>query len=59
MLIDIFRLREDLKNYYGTAMFNGFQMAIMELRTIERATDEELLQLSEKVGIDINKYQIL
>ena len=37
MQFDIERLREDLKDYYGTAMFNGFPMAMMEVDKVSRA----------------------
>lgn len=50
------RLRADLKDCYGTAMFGGFPMAVMEMKAIERADDEELLKLAEKAGMDVQKY---
>ena len=56
MEIDIRRLRRDLKDYYGTAMVNGFPMAVIDLSKIDRATDEELLELAQKQGMDLKKY---
>ena len=56
MEINTNRLRADLKDYYGTAMFGGFPMAVMEMDVVEQASDEELVKLAEKVGLDSRKY---
>lgn len=32
--IDVNHLRRDMKDYYGTAMFNGFPMAVMDLSKV-------------------------
>ncbi len=56
--IDVNRLRRDLKDYFGTAMFNGFPMAVMDLSNVERLSDSELIQLAQKNGIDLRKYII-
>lgn len=56
MEINTNRLRTDLKDYYGTVMFGGFPIAVMEVDAVERASDDELMKLAEKVGIDIQKY---
>ena len=31
MYLDIERLRNDMEDYYGIAMFSGFPMAVMDL----------------------------
>lgn len=54
--IDVNRLRRDVKDYYGTAMFNGFPMAIMDLSKVERLSDRELVELAQKNGVDLRKY---
>lgn len=54
--IDVNRLRRDMKDYYGTAMFNGFPMAIMDLSKVERLSDRELVELAQKNGVDLRKY---
>lgn len=54
--INIQKLREDLIDYYGTAMFNGFPQAMMELEEIKRASDEKLLELAINKGINLNDY---
>ena len=54
--IDVNRLRKDMKDYYGTAMFNGFPMAVMDLSKVERLSDRELVELAQKNGVDLRKY---
>lgn len=56
-LIDIDRLREDLINYYGSAM-NNFSIAMMDLVKIENASEEELISIAVKLKFDLNKYRI-
>ena len=56
--IDISRLRRDMEDYYGTAMFNGFPMAVMDLSKVERLSDQELIELAKKNGVDFRKYII-
>ena len=54
--MDIERLREDLKDYYGTAMTSGFSMAMMDLSEVEHASEEELVRKAIHNGMDISKY---
>lgn len=54
--IDIDRLRRDLKDYYGTAMFNASPMAVMDLSRIERASDTEIVEEAQKAGVDLTDY---
>ena len=54
--IDVSRLRRDMKDYYGTAIFNGFSMAVMDLSKVERMSDRELVGLAQKNGVDLRKY---
>ena len=56
MQIDINRLRNDLKDYYGTAIFSGFPMAMMEVEKVSRASEEELIRIAEKNGINLQRY---
>lgn len=55
-IIDIDQLRKDMMDDYGTAMFNDFPMAVMELSEIERASDEELLEIAQNRGVDLEEY---
>ncbi len=56
--IDVNRLRRDMKDYYGTAMFNGFPMAVVDLSRVERLSDSELVELAQKNGVNLKKYII-
>lgn len=54
--IDVDSLRRDMKDYYGTAMFNGFPMAGMDLTEAEYMSDKELVDLAQKIRVDFRKY---
>ena len=54
--IDVIRLRRDMKDYFGTAMYSGFPMAVMDLSRVERMSDRELVELAQKNGVDLRKY---
>ena len=56
--IDVSRLRRDMNDYYGTAMFNGSPMAVIDLFKVERLSDWELVELAQKNGVDLRKYII-
>ena len=55
-MIDIEKLRQDLIDYYGTALFNASPYAIVELQKIENATYEELIKIAKDNNFDLNKY---
>ena len=58
MNIDFEKLREDLKqDSYGAFFIGGFGGAIFESFDIDKASHEELLDLAEQKGININKYK--
>ena len=48
---DAQRAREALKDYYGTAMMNGFPMAVFDLAKVESMSDEEVLLVARKNGV--------
>ena len=54
--IDVERLRRDMKDYYGTAMFSASPMAVMDLSRIERASDMEIVEEAQKAGVDLTDY---
>ena len=57
MIIDVESLREDLKDYYGTAMqYNP--VAMMDLVKVEKASDEEVVNIAINNGINIYDYEI-
>ena len=55
--IDYDKLREDLIDYYGTASYNGFPMAIIELSNVENASYEELINIAIKNNFNLNNYK--
>ena len=55
--IDYEKLRADLIDYFGSAMFVGLPMAIMDLSNIETASYEELIKIAKKNKFDLTKYQ--
>ena len=58
MFIDLEQLRSDLMDDYGTAMFNGFPMAGMDLSRVENASPQELIAMAKKKGIDLSEYEV-
>jgi hypothetical protein len=56
--IDLERLREDLVDEYGTAMFNGFPPALLDLSDVESASPEELIAFALKSRVDLGKYVV-
>ena len=57
MDFDYDRLRRDLMDNYGTAMFSGFPMAVMDLSRVEKASEEELLRIASKERVNLDKYK--
>ena len=55
--LNIDKLREDLLDYYGTAMFNASPLAIIELTKIEKANNEELIEIAINNKFDLNEYK--
>lgn len=55
--IDYEKLRNDLIDYYGTASYNGFPIAIIELSNVENASYEELINIAIKNNFNLNNYK--
>lgn len=55
--MDYESLREDLKNYFGTAIYCGNPMAIIELSKVENASCDELILIAIEKGFDIENYK--
>ncbi len=59
MIIDVDKLREDMLNEdYGAFFVCGFGGALAESVEIERASDEELVEMAQRQGIDLRKYEV-
>ena len=57
MEINTDKLRKDMIDNYGTAMFNGFPMAIMDLSKVEKASEQELIRMAKNQGVNLDKYR--
>lgn len=57
MDIDISRLRDDLQDYYGAAVFSGMPMAVIELSQAETASPQELVDMAQRAGFDLGRYE--
>lgn len=55
--IDVDELRADLVNYFGTATSYN-PLAMVDLIKVEKASDEEIVQIALKNGFDIRKYEV-
>ena len=51
-------LRKDLKSYYGTAAFNGFPTAVVDLMKVERMSDQEIVEFALTKNFNLEKYKI-
>ncbi len=58
MNIDYESLRQDLIDYFGTAMTVGFGAAIIDISKVENASNEELINIAKQNGFNINDYVI-
>ena len=56
--IDVEKLREDIEEENIVAYFaGGYGAALIETMDIKRASSDELIDVAEKMGISIEKYQ--
>lgn len=56
MSIDIERLRKDLIDYLGTAFYVGYGVAVVEISEVENASVEELIEMAQKYGFNLDNY---
>ena len=56
MELDYERLREDLIDYYGSAMMYN-PMAVIELSDVENASDFKLEQIAIQNGFNLSDYE--
>ena len=55
--INILKLRKDLMDYFGTAVFNGMPNAMIELSKISNASDSQVINLALNMGFDLSEYE--
>ena len=59
MIIDVDKLRDDmLQEDLGAFFGGGFGGALVEAVDVERASDEELVEMALKQGIDLRRYEV-
>ena len=56
--IDVDKLCDYMTDYFGTAVFNSFPAAILDLSDIESMSGYELCQKAESLGIDLRDFEI-
>ena len=56
--IDVDELRDYMEDYCGTAMFNGFPAAMLDLADIEQMDGYELCEKAEEMGIDLRWFAV-
>ena len=57
MDIDVSKLRDDLEDYYGTAMCSGLPMAVIGLTQAQSASPQELVDMALRAGFDLGRYE--
>lgn len=55
--MNINKLRQDLLDYYGTAM-ELFPQVVVDLSQIENATTEQLISIALNINVDLSSYEI-
>lgn len=59
MVIDVEKLRKDmLDDCYGAYFVGDFGGALAESCDVENASDEELVEMALRQGIDLSKYEV-
>ncbi len=57
--IDVDQLRNDMRDEcMGAAFGGGFGGAFVEAMDIDRATDEQVVEMAQSKGINLFKYQV-
>ena len=57
-MIDFEHLRRDLMDDRYAGAFAGMPAMMMEAWEIEDASEEELLELADRDGIDLSRYEL-
>ena len=55
--MDFDKLKNDLADYYGSAMFSGMPAAAVDLVDVETENNDALLQRAIDNGFDLNQYE--
>lgn len=57
--IDFNTLRNDLIDYFGTGMASRVSTCTYGIIEVENASDEELLRIAKREGVNLQKYFLL
>lgn len=58
--IDVDKLRQDMRDECLSAYFGGgFGGALMESFDVDKATPERLVEIAQRQGLNLRKYQII
>lgn len=57
-IIGVDKLRDYMRNYFGTAMMGGFPAAILDLADVDSMSGEELCKTAEDNGVDLHDFVI-
>ena len=55
---DIDAIKDDLYDYFGTAMSSSLSYAEADLVDLDNKSDYEIIMIAINIGININKYYI-
>ena len=56
--LDVEHLRKDLTDYFGTFASIGMPQALMDIVRVEKASEEELLEIAKENRFSVSKYYI-
>lgn len=56
--IDIELLRQDLIDYFTSAMFMVSPVALVDLTEVENASDDEIIKIALDNGFDLKNYTV-
>lgn len=54
--IDVDKLRQDLIDYFTSAMFMVSPVALVDLTEVENASDEKVIKIALDNGFDLHNY---
>ncbi len=57
MDIDIEKLRRELEDYYGAAVFSGLGAAVIDLAKVENASPQQLVEIALREGMDLGRFE--
>jgi hypothetical protein len=55
--IDVDKIRQELINYYTSAIFTISPIAVTDLTLVENASDEEIIKIAIKNNFDLDRYR--